>query len=113
MWARQGAPPRPTEAGKLGSLLRGSLPGVGFQNAAKGLRAFDLIRAPVGRRIVNLAIERQVVQRLVWPSPVVKSQVGCDEMPKVVFAEYNEVNETLDLERLQSAFHEGIHEAAG
>ena len=80
-------------------MLRGGLPGVRFQDAAEGLGANDLLRIPVSRRIVDLAIERQVVQRLVRPVSVVIVQVRLDEIPKVVFAKNNEMIKRLDLER--------------
>ncbi len=90
-------------------VLPGGLPRVRFQHAAEGLGALDLVGLPTGGRLQDVAVERQVVQRLMGTLLMVMGQVRLDEMPKVVFAEYNEVIETLDLERLQPAFHEGVH----
>lgn len=58
---------------------------------------------------MDVAIERQVFQRLMRPLTVVIGQVGFDEVSIVVLAEDDKMIEALDLERLNPAFDERIH----
>jgi hypothetical protein len=48
---------RPRPKRDNGSLLRGGLPGIGFQDAAEGFGANHLLGVPMGGRIVNMAIQ--------------------------------------------------------
>jgi hypothetical protein len=44
-----------------------------------------------------------------WALAVAKGQVRIDKVPKMVFAEHDEMIKAFDLERLKPAFAEGVH----